>query len=196
MPTPTSIVSFTTPTASNSPAKACAGPEANRTRRLDQTSSPVTQIHRPARLATRAASFRYGGGHHSGIPGAIIPLYRATSSESAVNEPAVQEISLAAGWSPIPIWRGSKLYDVSGAVRPKQVFAQCQPLDGYERVIGSASWRERSVFPIQALRAARAFDVLFVMLFWKRNVDYRTMFQPSTMSRGQYSYLARRSRCR
>src|SRR3981189_3192166 len=75
MPTPSSIVSFTTPTASNSPAKACAGPEANRTRRLDQTSSPVTQIHRPARLATRAASFRYGGRHHSGIPGAIIPLY-------------------------------------------------------------------------------------------------------------------------
>src|ERR1700682_3508095 len=74
MPTPSSIVSFTTPTASNSPAKACAGPEANRTRRLDQTSSPVTQIHRPARLATRAASFRYGGRHHSGIPGAIIPL--------------------------------------------------------------------------------------------------------------------------
>src|SRR3954453_17209236 len=75
MPTPSSIVSFTTPTASNSPAKACAGPEANKTRRLDQTSSPVTQIHRPARLATRAASFRYGGRHHSGIPGAIIPLY-------------------------------------------------------------------------------------------------------------------------
>ena len=55
--------------------QACAGPEANRTRRLDQTSSPVTQIHRPARLATRAASFRSGGRHHSGIPGAIIPLY-------------------------------------------------------------------------------------------------------------------------
>jgi len=35
----------------------------------------VTKIHRPARLATRAASFRYGGRHHSGIPGAIIPLY-------------------------------------------------------------------------------------------------------------------------
>src|SRR3954452_6973146 len=76
MPTPSSIVSFTTPTASNSPAKACAGPEANRTRRLDQTSSPVTQSLRPARLATRAASFRYGGRHHSGILGGIIPLYR------------------------------------------------------------------------------------------------------------------------
>src|SRR6476646_467439 len=63
------------PTASNSPAKACAGHEANRTRRLDQPPSPVTQIHRPARLATRAASFRYGGRHHSGIPGDIIPLY-------------------------------------------------------------------------------------------------------------------------
>ena len=75
MPTPSWTVSFTTPTASNSPAKACAGHEANRTRRLDQTSSPVTQIHRPARLATRAASFRYGGRHHSGIPGDIIPLY-------------------------------------------------------------------------------------------------------------------------
>ena len=28
-----------------------------------------------ARPATRAASFRYGGRHHSGIPGAIIPLH-------------------------------------------------------------------------------------------------------------------------
>src|SRR6476660_2974569 len=63
------------PTASNSPAKACAGHEANRTRRLDQPPSPVTQIPPPARLATRAASFRYGGRHHSGIPGDIIPLY-------------------------------------------------------------------------------------------------------------------------
>src|SRR5664279_2329410 len=75
MPTPSWTVSFITPTASNSPAKACAGHEANRTRRLDQPPSPVTQIHRPARLATRAASFRYGGRHHSGIPGDIIPLY-------------------------------------------------------------------------------------------------------------------------
>src|SRR6202047_5235424 len=75
MPTPSWTVSFTMPTASNSPAKACAGHEANRTRRLDQPPSPVTQIHRPARLATRAASFRYGGRHHSGIPGDIIPLY-------------------------------------------------------------------------------------------------------------------------
>src|SRR5260370_13514639 len=75
MPTPSWTVSFITPTASNSPAKACAGHEANRTRRLDQPPSPVTQIDRPARLATRAASFRYGGRHHSGIPGDIIPLY-------------------------------------------------------------------------------------------------------------------------
>jgi putative tryptophan/tyrosine transport system substrate-binding protein len=36
---------------------------------------PVTQIHRPARLATRAASFRYGGRHHPGIPGGFIPFY-------------------------------------------------------------------------------------------------------------------------
>src|SRR5260221_3217022 len=75
MPTPSWTVSFTMPTASNSPAKACAGHETNRTRRLDQPPSPVTQIYRPARLATRAASFRYGGRHHSGIPGDIIPLY-------------------------------------------------------------------------------------------------------------------------
>jgi len=34
----------------------------------------VTQIYRPARLATRAPSVRYGGRHHSGIPGGIIPL--------------------------------------------------------------------------------------------------------------------------
>src|ERR1700734_258819 len=75
MPTPSWTVLFTMPTASSSPAKACAGHEASRTRRLDQPPSPVTQIHRPARLATRAALFRYGGRHHSGIPGDIIPLY-------------------------------------------------------------------------------------------------------------------------
>ena len=32
-------------------------------------------LHRPASFVTRAASFRYGGRHYSGIPGAIIPLY-------------------------------------------------------------------------------------------------------------------------
>ena len=75
MPMPSWTASFTTLTASNSPAKACVGLAVNKTRRLDQTSSPVTQNLRPARLATRAASFRCGGRHHSGIPGAIIPLY-------------------------------------------------------------------------------------------------------------------------
>ena len=53
-----------------------AGESLRRTQgRLDPTSRPVTTIHRPARLATRAASFRSGGRHHSGIPGGIIPLY-------------------------------------------------------------------------------------------------------------------------
>ena len=55
--------------------KHATGPEVGKTRRLDQTSSPVTQNLRPERLATRAASFRYGGRHHPGIPGGIIPLY-------------------------------------------------------------------------------------------------------------------------
>ena len=35
----------------------------------------MTKIYRSAKLATRAASFRYGGRHHSGIPGGTIPLY-------------------------------------------------------------------------------------------------------------------------
>jgi hypothetical protein len=35
----------------------------------------MPEIHQPARLVTRAASFRYGGRHHPGIPGGIIPLY-------------------------------------------------------------------------------------------------------------------------
>ena len=35
----------------------------------------MPEIHRPERLATRAASFRNGGRHHPGIPGGIIPLY-------------------------------------------------------------------------------------------------------------------------
>src|SRR5487761_2355448 len=74
-PTPSWTVLSTTPIASNWPAKACAGPEESKQGKLDPQPSPVTQIHRPARLATRAASSRYGGRHHSGIPGGIIPLY-------------------------------------------------------------------------------------------------------------------------
>src|SRR5271167_4661961 len=76
-PTPTlsSIVSSTTLTGSNLPARACAAPRKSKPERLDQPSSTVTKIHRSAKLATRAASFRYGGRHHSGIPGGIIPLY-------------------------------------------------------------------------------------------------------------------------
>ena len=41
--------SFTMLTESNSPAKACDGPEANRTRRVDHTASPMPEIHRPER---------------------------------------------------------------------------------------------------------------------------------------------------
>ena len=55
--------------------KACVGPKQSKRGRLDPTPRPVTTIHRPARLATRAASFRSGGRHHSGIPGGIIPLH-------------------------------------------------------------------------------------------------------------------------
>ena len=74
-PTPSWTVSSITFIASNSPAKACVGHKQSNQGRLDPTPQPVTTIHRPARLATRAASFRYGGRHHSGIPGGIIPLY-------------------------------------------------------------------------------------------------------------------------
>src|SRR5271166_5112181 len=74
-PTPFWTVSSTTLIASSSPAKACVGPKQSNRGRLDPTPQPVTTIHRPAKLATRAASFRYGGRHHPGIPGGIIPLY-------------------------------------------------------------------------------------------------------------------------
>src|SRR5277367_3472447 len=74
MPTLSSIVSSTTLTGSNLPARACVAPRKSKPERLDQPSSTVTKIHRSAKLATRAASFRYGGRHHSGIPGGIIPL--------------------------------------------------------------------------------------------------------------------------
>src|SRR5277367_3910257 len=69
-PTPTlsSIVSSTTLTGSNLPARACAAPRKSKPERLDQPSSTVTKIHRSAKLATRAALFRYT---------------RAASSESA-----------------------------------------------------------------------------------------------------------------
>src|SRR5260370_35586350 len=72
MPTPSWTVSFTMPTASNSPAKACAGHEANRTRRLDQPPSPVTQI-----IGQRGSR---PGRHHSVTVGDIIQESRATSS--------------------------------------------------------------------------------------------------------------------
>src|SRR5271165_3803753 len=75
MPTPSWTISSITLIASNSPAKACVGPKQSNRGRLDPTPQPVTTILRPARLATRAASFRYGGRHHSGIPGGIIPLH-------------------------------------------------------------------------------------------------------------------------
>jgi hypothetical protein len=70
-PGSSSTASSITPTASNSPAKAYAeGEESSRTR-LDPTPGQMTQIHRPARLATRAASSHYGGRHHPGILGGI-----------------------------------------------------------------------------------------------------------------------------
>ena len=72
--TPSWTVWSTTPTASNSLAKACAELEQSKPSRLDRTLSPVTKIHRPARLATRAASSRYGGRHHPGIPGRHYPV--------------------------------------------------------------------------------------------------------------------------
>src|ERR1700731_717800 len=61
-------------TGSLSPARACAEPVRSKIKKVDHTASPMPEIHRPARLATRAASFRYGGRHHPGIPGGIIPL--------------------------------------------------------------------------------------------------------------------------
>jgi hypothetical protein len=66
----------TTPAASKSPAKACAGPEESNPRKVDQPPSPMTQIHDlrardrgriiPLR---RATSFRNPGRHHPVIPG-------------------------------------------------------------------------------------------------------------------------------
>src|SRR5271165_3500794 len=75
-PTPSWTGSSTTLTGSNSPAKACAGPETGKPKRLDHT--PVLsnmKSRKPASLATRAASFRYGGRHHSGIPGGFMSFY-------------------------------------------------------------------------------------------------------------------------
>ena len=57
------------------PARACAEPVRSKIKKVDHTASPMPEIHQPARLVTRAASFRYGGRHHPGIPGGIIPLY-------------------------------------------------------------------------------------------------------------------------
>ena len=76
MPTPSWIGLFTTLIGSNSPAKACAGSETGKPKRL--RPHPLPQQHKsrkPASLPTRATSFRYGGRHHSGIPGDIISFY-------------------------------------------------------------------------------------------------------------------------
>jgi hypothetical protein len=73
-PTPYSIAWSTTPTESNSPAHA-PDPRQPKSEILAKRHRRCQKIHWPARLATRAASFRYGGRHHPGIPGVIIPLY-------------------------------------------------------------------------------------------------------------------------
>ena len=82
-PTPSWTVSSTTLIASNSPAKACVGPKQRNRGRLDPTPQPATTIHRPARLATRAASFRYGGDIIQESRAALSRYTRAASSESA-----------------------------------------------------------------------------------------------------------------
>ena len=94
MPTPSWTVSSITLIASNSPAKACVGPKQSNRGRLDPTPRPVTTIHRPARLATRAASFRYGGRHHSGIPGGIIPLYPGGFVEIGIHDLTRQNVAV------------------------------------------------------------------------------------------------------
>ena len=53
------------------------------------------RILRPASFATRAASFRYGGRHHPGIPGGIIPLYPGgfvgIGTKVTIEDPAKKE---------------------------------------------------------------------------------------------------------
>ena len=80
---PSWTASFTMLIGSISPARACAEPVRSKIKKVDRTASPMPEIHQPARLATRAASFRYGGRHHPGIPGGISRYTRAASSESA-----------------------------------------------------------------------------------------------------------------
>jgi len=75
-PTPSWTGSFITLIGSNSPAKACDGPETGKPKRLDHTPFLSNiKSRKPASLATRAASFRYGGRHHSGIPGGFMSFY-------------------------------------------------------------------------------------------------------------------------
>ncbi|PZR92936.1 MAG: hypothetical protein DLM68_01550 [Hyphomicrobiales bacterium] len=79
MPTPSSIAWSTTPTESNSPAKACAGPAANKIRKLDQTASQM--LENPSASEARhpggiiplrwAASSRNPGRHYPVIPGRL-----------------------------------------------------------------------------------------------------------------------------
>ena len=61
-------------TGSISSARACAEPVRSKIKKVDHTASPMPEIHQPARLATPAASFRYGGRHHPGIPGGFVGI--------------------------------------------------------------------------------------------------------------------------
>src|SRR5450759_893283 len=115
MPTPSWTVSFTMPTASNSPAKACAGHEANRTRRLDHH-------HRRGHKSIGQRGSRPGR-HHSVPVGDIIQesratssrYTRATSSESALPD-TVSSIELAE--------RILALAKSADEIEPDVVFAQ------------------------------------------------------------------------
>src|SRR5208283_134062 len=74
-PTPFWTGSSTTHIASNSPAKACAAPETGKPKRLDPTPVSATQPESQRASPPRAASFRYGGRLHSGIPGGFMSFY-------------------------------------------------------------------------------------------------------------------------
>ena len=66
--------SCTTRIASNSPARACAAPEANNPKLLDLRPRKGKKLSRPTSAAPRAGSSRYRGRHHPGIPGRNHPV--------------------------------------------------------------------------------------------------------------------------
>ena len=94
MPTPFWTASCTMRIASNSPARACAAPEANNPKRLDLRPRKGKKLSRPTSAAPRAGSSRYRGAASSRNPWAQSSRYRRAASPESAYVPCCFNASL------------------------------------------------------------------------------------------------------